>query len=337
MMYKSYTIGTLGSHSALQILKGAKDEGFKTLVVTLPNRADFYTRFSFIDTIKTVPTFAEFPSLEKDLINRKTILIPHGSYVAYLGIKKNKDMRVDYFGNKNALDWEQDRTLQQKWLKEAKVNMPAQYLSIEDAEFPVIVKSFGAAGGAGYFLAKNKRDFKERIKDFAPSQYVIQKYINGVTLYIHYFYSPLSKKVEILSMDRRYETTADGLGRVPWQIQDELDMNPSYVVVGNSPLVLRESMLPEAYEMGERAVEVSRKLINGRGIFGPFCLETIITPAMKFYCMEISARIVAGTNLFTHGSPYSWLHYDTPMSTGRRIAVEIKTAIKKNKLQLLLD
>jgi 5-formaminoimidazole-4-carboxamide-1-beta-D-ribofuranosyl 5'-monophosphate synthetase len=28
-----YTIATLGSHSALQILKGAHDEGFKTLAI----------------------------------------------------------------------------------------------------------------------------------------------------------------------------------------------------------------------------------------------------------------------------------------------------------------
>ncbi|MBN2518340.1 MAG: DUF1246 domain-containing protein, partial [Candidatus Altiarchaeota archaeon] len=30
---KNLTIGTLGSHSALDICRGAKDEGFKTLVV----------------------------------------------------------------------------------------------------------------------------------------------------------------------------------------------------------------------------------------------------------------------------------------------------------------
>ena len=37
-MNKPYTIATLGSHSALQILKGAHDEGFKTLAIS--NRAN---------------------------------------------------------------------------------------------------------------------------------------------------------------------------------------------------------------------------------------------------------------------------------------------------------
>ena len=89
--------------------------------------------------------------------------------------------------------------------------------------------------------------------------------------------------------------------------------------------------------MGARVVETSKKLIGRRGIFGPFCLETIITPDMKFSIIEISCRIVAGTNLFINGSAYSWLYYNEPMSTGRRIAREIKNAIKDNKLELLLD
>ncbi len=53
--------------------------------------------------------------------------------------------------------------------------------------------------------------------------------------------------------------------------------------------------------------------------------------------MEISARIVAGTNLFIDGSPYSYLNYSEPMSTGRRIAREIKNALLSNSLPLVLD
>ncbi|MDP3733532.1 MAG: DUF1297 domain-containing protein, partial [Candidatus Daviesbacteria bacterium] len=36
-------------------------------------------------------------------------------------------------------------------------------------------------------------------------------------------------------------------------------------------------------------------------------------------------------------SPYTYLNYSEPMSTGRRIAREIKEAIKKNKLKEVLD
>mgnify|MGYP001614488157 FL=1 len=96
-------------------------------------------------------------------------------------------------------------------------------------------------------------------------------------------------------------------------------------------------MLAEAMNMAERVVKVSQELIPPKGLFGPFCLETIITSSEEIYVMEISARIVAGTNCFINGSPYTYLLYDQPMSTGRRIALEIKNAIKSNKLSKILD
>ena len=34
---KNYKIATIGSHSALQILKGAHDEGFKTISIFIKN------------------------------------------------------------------------------------------------------------------------------------------------------------------------------------------------------------------------------------------------------------------------------------------------------------
>ena len=333
---KMYTIATLGSHSALQILKGAKDEGFKTLLITT-DRADFYKRFKFIDEILTIPSYSQFPKLEKTLKDKNAVLIPHGSFVAYLDNEKTKKLKAPYFGNKAVLDWEADRGMQRKWLKKAGINVPRQFTELEDVTYPVIVKTYGAAGGKGYFYARDKEDFQKKIKNLSTDQFVIQEYVIGVTLYIHYFHSPITNEIEVLSMDRRYETNVDSLGRIPLHGQQGLDIDPSYVVVGNSPLILRESLLPEAYDMGERVVKASKDLIDKKGLYGPFCLETVITEDQQFYVIEISCRIVAGTSLYPHGSPYSWLNYDEPMSTGRRIAREIKTAISENKLDLILE
>jgi 5-formaminoimidazole-4-carboxamide-1-(beta)-D-ribofuranosyl 5'-monophosphate synthetase len=280
-MNNQYTIATLGSHSALQILKGARDEGFKTLVIALNKQINFYKRFPFIDEIIGVNSFSEFPEIEEKLIDKNVIVIPHGSFVAYLGMEGNKKMTLPYFGNKKVLDFEFDRVKQGEWLKESGINTPKEFRNIKDVEFPVIIKSFGAAGGKGYMLVNNKQGLEEKIPSFAKASegkknFIIQQYVVGVPLYIHYFYSPLTKTLEILSMDRRYETNVDALGRIPFNV------DPSYVVVGNSPLVLRESMLPEAYEMGEKVVKKSQELISSQGLFGPFCLETIITPDQKF-------------------------------------------------------
>ena len=111
------------------------------------------------------------------------------------------------------------------------------------------------------------------------------------------------------------------------------DLEPSYTVVGNIPIVLRESLLPEVYSMGERFVDVARKLVPP-GMPGPFCIEGVYDSNTKFTAFEFSARIVAGTNLFVSGSPYSDLLFDVPMSMGRRISLEIKRAINSSKLDL---
>ena len=75
------------------------------------------------------------------------------------------------------------------------------------------------------------------------------------------------------------------------------------VVTGNVPVVMRESLLPKVFDMGEKAVERSLEIFGG--MMGPFCLETIVTDKLEFYAFEISSRIVAGTNVSISGSPYS--------------------------------
>jgi 5-formaminoimidazole-4-carboxamide-1-(beta)-D-ribofuranosyl 5'-monophosphate synthetase len=331
-----YTIATLGSHSALQILKGAKDEGFRTLAVVTPQNERLYASFPFVDEVIVIARYGDFPQLEPELNDRQVILVPHGSFVAYLSQEQHKAMRTPYFGNKAVLDWESDRMRQREWLLRAGLKMPRQFSAPSDIDRPVIVKLYGAAGGRGYLFVKNAQDL-DAASALREQQYIMQEYIIGVPVYIHYFYSPLSGKLEIMSMDRRYESNVDSLGRIPSADQEGWNLQPSYVVIGNQPLSLRESLLAEAFDMGEAVVRVSRDLCPPAGLFGAFCLETIVTPEAEFFLMEISARIVAGTNLFIDGSPYSYLNYDEPMSTGRRIAREIKNALLSNSLHLVLD
>jgi 5-formaminoimidazole-4-carboxamide-1-(beta)-D-ribofuranosyl 5'-monophosphate synthetase len=331
-----YTIATLGSHSALQILKGAHDEGFRTLAITNHKTERLYRSFAFVDEVIAIAEYSEFMGLVPELEKRKLIIVPHGSFVAYLSLDEHKKMRIPYFGNKAVLDWEASRELQRQWLTRAGLNVPRQFKTGAEIDRPVIVKMYGAQGGKGYMFVRDPKDFEERVSRL-PAKYVLQEYIIGVPLYIHYFYSPLTGQLEIMSMDRRYETNVDSLGRIPAAAQETMTIDPSYVVVGNQPVSLRESMLAEAYQMGENVVRVSKEICGPKGLFGAFSIETIITPDAQFYVMEISARIVAGTNLFIDGSPYSYLNYSEPMSTGRRIAREIKNALLSNSLHVVLD
>jgi 5-formaminoimidazole-4-carboxamide-1-(beta)-D-ribofuranosyl 5'-monophosphate synthetase len=99
------------------------------------------------------------------------------------------------------------------------------------------------------------------------------------------------------------------------------------------PVVLRESLLPKLLEAGEKVVERSIELFDG--MLGPFCLECIVTDDMRIKVFEISSRIVAGTNPFISGSPYSDL-IEPGLSTGRRIAQEIRHAGANNRLKEVL-
>lgn len=335
---KDYTITTLGSHSALQILKGAKDEGFKTSVVVTPNRSALYNSYSkFIDEIIVIDKWSEFPKLQNKLKKENSIIIPHGSFVAYLGMEENKKMTVPYFGNKLVLDWEENRKMQRTWMEESGIKVPRRFKKGDKTDRPVIVKSYGAAGGKGYFVARTQKELDEKLKTFNEERFIVQEYVIGVPVYFHFFYSPLTKKVELMSVDKRYETNVDSLGRIPAKHQKGFDIEPSFEVVANIPMAVRESMMAPAIEMAQRVVETSKKLMNEKGLFGPFCLETIVTSTEEMYVIEISARIVAGTNCFIDGSPYTYLLYDEPMSTGRRIAREIKNAISENRLKEILD
>ena len=271
-------------------------------------------------------------ALVPELEQRKIIIVPHGSFVAYLSLEEHKKMRIPYFGNKAVLDWEASRELQRQWLTRAGLRLPRQFKTGAEIDRPVIVKLYGAPAARATCSCATRPTSRSARRNSRASNYILQEYIIGVPAYIHYFYSPLTGKLEIMSMDRRYETNVDSLGRIPAAAQEGMNVDPSYVVVGNSPLVLRESMLAEAYRMGEDVVRVSQEICPPKGLFGAFCIETIITPDAQFYVMEISARIVAGTNPFIDGSPYSYLNYSEPMSTGRRIAREIKNALLSNSL-----
>ena len=166
----------------------------------------------------------------------------------------------------------------------------------------------------------------------SQEKYTIQEFILGTRYYIHFFYSPikpdgyrLSKgSLEMLGIDRRVESNADEIFRIGSMKElADAGIYPSFVVTGNLPLVLRESLLPRAFELGERVVETSLDLFGG--MIGAFSLETIVTDELEFKVFEISARIVAGTNLYISGSPYSDF-VEPGLSNGRRIAQEIKRA-----------
>jgi len=338
------SIATLGSHCALQVLKGAKDEGFKTILICEKKRERLYRRFKFIDKLILVDSFLEISEskCESLLKENNSILIPHGTLIAQMKQEQIESIQTPIFGNKHILGWESDRLLKEQLMKEAKFDVPKSISSPKDIESLVIAKRHGAAGGKGYFLASSEEEYNKKRDNLinqglilGDSDLYLQEYSSGVLAYLQFFYSPLEKEIEFFGVDKRHESDIDGLARIPAENQLKSNDIPSFNVIANSPLVLRESLLDNVYTIGENFVEASAKLVPP-GMNGPFCIEGVYDQDTQFKVFEFSARIVAGTNLYVNGSPYTTFMYNEPMSMGRRIAREIKKAEKQNEIDIVV-
>lgn len=336
-------IATVCSHSSLQIFDGARKEGFKTIGICLGAPPKFYDAFPKAkpDEFFVVKDYKEILSKTDELASKNAIVIPHGSFVEYLGATNFQRLRLPTYGNRRVLEWESDRDMSRKWLEAAGIKMPRQIKNPEDIDSPMMVKYYGAKGGMGFFVVKNYSDFKKRINP--AEKFTIQEFVLGTRYYMHYFYSPIKSDgyslskgtLELLGIDRRVESNADEIFRIgsPTELAGA-GIYPTFVVTGNLPLIVRESLLPKIFEMGEKVVEKSLELFDG--MIGPFCLEAVVTDTLELKVFEISARIVAGTNLFISGSPYSDL-MEEKLSMGRRIAREIKIAKEMNLLSEVIS
>lgn len=333
-------IATLGSHCALQVLKGAKDEGLKTILVCEKKREKLYRRFSFIDELILVDYFAEILDQKHQSILEinDAILIPHGTLIAQMSSEQIESIKTPIFGNKWILRWESDRMMKEKLMREAKLPVPKSVLDSKDIDKLVIVKRQGAAGGKGYFLAANQEDYNKKRNQLISQGVIskeetlyIQEYAAGVLAYLQFFYSPLKEELEFFGADQRHESDIEGMARIPSEQQLKSNKVPSFNVIGNSPIVLRESLLDDVYTMGDNFVDAAKRLV-APGMNGPFCIEGVYDENAKFTSFEFSARIVAGTNIYMDGSPYYSLLFNEPMSMGKRIAREVKTAKETNQL-----
>jgi 5-formaminoimidazole-4-carboxamide-1-(beta)-D-ribofuranosyl 5'-monophosphate synthetase len=279
--------------------------------------------------------------LQEKLRKVNAILIPHGSFTAYLSTEELQNtLSVPMFGNRKLLNWEADRKKQEEWLRQAGLRLPATFKSPDDIDRLIIAKLPGAKGGRGYFLANSPKAFRKKfgemvkrglLKESDMDKVHLQEYALGVNVYPSYFSSIIKGDVELLAMDRRYESAVDAIGKIPAGEQLEIGVNPTYTIVGNFPIVLRESLLPELMRMGDHVHKKARELAPP-GIIGPFCLETVVTDDLRIFTFEISARIVAGTNVGIGTSPYAYLRYGENMYMGRRIAVELKEAVELGRL-----
>lgn len=336
-------VAALASHSALDVFDGAKDEGFNTIALCKRGRERPYLEFKrIVDECIILNDFKEIASdsIQEKLVKENAIMVPNRSLAVYVGYDAIEKMKVKFFGNRKMLRWEErlGEKNYYKILDEAKIRRPRTYSSIDEIESPVIVKLPEAKRRVerGFFFAKDKQDFENKLQNLIKSgiindesikNMVIEEFIFGAYFNINYFYSPIYKRTELISVDRRIQSDWDSFYKLPADIQLQLNRAPRLIEVGHEPATIRESLLEKVFEIGYAFVEATQKL-EPPGIIGPFTLQAAVTPDLDLVVFDVAPRIGGGTNAYMGiGSQYSKLYFNKPISLGRRIALEIKEAI----------
>lgn len=347
-------IAVLGSHSALDICRGAKDEGFRTLVVAQKGRERTYNEYykSCVDECLIFNKFSDIlhADVQKELQRRHVVFIPHRSLEAYLNFDYEAiEMRftVPLFGNKFLLKYEERgrHPNQYDLLEAANIRFPKQFVSPRDIDRLVMVKvsEKDRPWERAFFLAHDEECFRQtssamlaagKITRQALAKSVIEEYAVGVPVNFHFFYSPLQKKLELLGTDTRRQTNIDGVVRLPSQYQKRIPV--TFEEAGHVAVTVVESMLEEAFAIGERFVAATRKIVPP-GIIGPFALQAIIVPEKKkkeIVVVDVSLRMPGSPGIAA--TPYSGYLFGEQVSMGRRVAMEIKEAIRDNALEKIV-
>lgn len=344
-------IGMIASHSALDLSDGAVDEGFKTVAICKKGREKTYLRYKRI--ISKPIILDEFNHLLKEDIQQKlrdmnVLFVPNRSLTAYIPSEEiEENFNVPMFGNREMLKTD-EREGQYQLFKDAGISYPKKFENYEGIDRLCIVKvqeakraverAFFTCSSPDEFLKKwESRVSKDILSDeqLVPDKVWIEEYIIGAQFNFNYFYSPLKKELEFLGIDRRIQTNIDGILKLPANDQIEIGMNliPQNIEIGHTSATIRESMLEKVYDVGEKFVAASKRSYPP-GIIGPFALQGAVTPDLNIIIYDLSPRMPGSPVLYS--SPYSKYYYGHPVTSGRRVAMEIRKAIETDDLDKII-
>jgi len=342
------SVGCIGSHSALEVFDGAKDEGLSTVAVCQKDRMRAYTHFKrIVDRIIVVDRFSDV--LREDVMERlralSSVFVPNRSfttYVPYEGIENR--FFVPIFGNRALLKAEERWAEKNQYylLSKAGIRTPLRFGSPDEIDRPVIVKVQEAKRRAerAFFVASSPSDYRRKARERVEagliseeelSSAVIEEFVVGTLFNFNYFYSPINESLEFLGADRRLQTNLYDFVNLPAKDQLEADILIQNIEVGHQPASVRESLLEKVIEAGERFVEAVREEYPP-GVIGPFALQGAINKDLEFVVFDVSLR-VPGSPMLGTTSPYSKYHYGFVLGVGRRIAMEIRRAAEQDRLK----
>ena len=357
------TIGVLGSHSALDICQGAKEIGFRTLVICQKGRDKTYSKYyktaqnfgrttGVVDEVMLLDKFSDIlkPKIGEEMRDKNVIFIPHRSFEVYVNFNYKKienDFLIPLFGTRKILKAEErtEEKNQYYLMQKAGIRFPKQFKNYKDIDRLVIVKAneLERKYEREFFLVKSPKEFERKTEELIKKKIVtnesienaiIEEYIIGTQINFNYFYSPLRSEVELLGTDTRRQTNLDGILRIT--ADEQLNVlkyiKPTLKEIGHIACTTKESVLEIIFNLGEKFVKATKEEYSP-GIIGPFALQGAIIPGPpkeEVVIFDVSLRVQGSPG--TRYTPYPGYFYNEEMSTGKRVALEIKEALKTKKL-----
>ena len=364
-------IGVVASHSALDVCDGAVEEGFRTVGVCQEGRDKTYSKYfkcqrdkngkavrGVVDEMWTLKKFNAMMDEKFQALLRKdnVLFVPNRSFTSYVDLTEIEDnFAVPLVGTRGLLRSE-ERGMDKDYywiLEKAGLPFPKKIEDPRDIDGLVIVKLHHKVKKLerGFFTAASYQEFREKSRalvfqnviteeDLASAR--IEEYVIGPVFNLDFFYSPLEnlmERIELLGVDWRFETSLDGHVRLPANQQITLQGQqaiPEYTVCGHNSATMRESLLENAFVLAEKYVKATQEHY-APGIIGPFCLQTCVDKDLKFYIYDVAPRVGGGTNVHMWvGHPYGNTTWRTNMSTGRRLAMEVRRAIDTDDMHKIV-
>ncbi len=345
-------IGVLGSHSALEIAYGAKQEGFETVVVCQKGREKTYTEYyaNLFDHFLILDRFADVVKEEnlQKLRQLNTVFVPNRSFSVYVGYPNIEErFTVLITGNRFILKTEERNTPRNQYylLQKAGILTPKIFKTPQEIDRLVIVKvpEKERKIERAFFYASTPKEFKrqaeKRIRKGIITRQdlekaIIEEYVLGAKFNANLFWSPLTDKIDLLGFDQRIQTDLDGILDLPANEQLEIATIIQNIEAGHRGVTMRESLIEKIHELARRFVNVCKEEYPP-GIIGLFALQGAITKNLDFCAFDVSMRS-PGCPCVEPTSPYMKYKYGMEVGPGRRVAMEIRNAVQQGRLSEII-
>ena len=222
-------VGTVGSHSAIDVADGAVTEGLTSLILAEAGRDATYTRYfrtvrapdgtrtrGCVDDVWTFPKFAEIvtPSVQERLRSTGVVLVPNRAFSSYVPLDAiEDDFRVPIVGSRALLRIEErsERENYYTLLERAGIRAPRKIASPDAIDRLAIVKLPHATRRLerGFFTVASPAEYRAKVDRLvargtvAPADLEtarIEEYVLGPVFNFNFFFSPLVPRAEGLEL-----------------------------------------------------------------------------------------------------------------------------------------